>query len=93
MVAECLSKKLNIALSNKIVGTDNGSAAFPYIFGARQLVQNIARLIEQIAADYIWGAAINQIPVVNAIMAPQIKIEQLFSTRLQRFFCYELANP
>src|SRR5215813_6004172 len=78
------------ACSNKIVGADNGSAAFPHIFRSRQLVQNIARFIKQVAANDIWGATINQIPIVDSIVAPDIKIEQLLSALLAYFFATSL---
>src|SRR5258705_9127570 len=62
-----------------------------HIFLERANLYKISRgLIKQIAADYVWSAAINQVPVVNATMSPHIKIEQLLSARFGRFFVTSL---
>src|SRR5215813_307601 len=90
----------DLALSYKIIGADNGGTAFPHIFRTRQHIQNIARFIEKVAANDVWSATINQIPIVDSIVASEIKIEQLLSALLACFFAASLpihntdrANP
>ena len=66
-----------VALPDEIGGADDGDATFPHVFGGRQLPQNVARFIEQVAADYVWSAEVDEIPVVDPICAPQVQVEKL----------------
>src|SRR5215218_6955528 len=74
----------NVTLPYEVGGTNDGCAPFPYALGARQFVEYIARLIEQVAADHVWGTDIDQVPVVDLVRTPQIEIEQLLSARFWR---------
>ena len=72
-----LERVVHVALPDEIGGTDDGGAAFPHAFGARQLPQNAARLVEQVAADHVRRAEVDQVPIVDLVDAPQVQVEQL----------------
>ncbi len=73
-----------VALPNEEIGADNGGAALPRVLGTRELVHNIAGFVIQITADNVGRGHIDQVPSVDAIVAPDIKIGQLFSPALRR---------
>ncbi len=70
---------VEIVLPDKEIGTDDGGAALARIGGAGELVKNFAGLPGEIAAHHIGGAAVYQVPRINFVMTPDVKIEQLFA--------------
>jgi hypothetical protein len=75
-----------ISLPDEVGGGDDGGAPFPHVFRARQLVEGVTRLVEEVAADHVRGAEVHQVPVVNAVRAPQVQLEQLLPAGLGVFF-------
>jgi hypothetical protein len=74
----------HVALPDEVGGADDSGAALPHVPGARQPVQEIARLVEQVASDDVGGAEVDQVPIVDPVRAPQIQIEQLLPAAFRR---------
>jgi hypothetical protein len=65
-----------IALPDELASTNNGRSAFPYIFFARQLVQDVAGFINQVDADYI-----EEIQTCSSALGPYEPGTGMFSSR------------
>ena len=70
---------VEIVLPYEEIGGDDGRAALAWIGGAGELVENFARLAREIAAHHIRRAAVNQVPGVNPVVAPDVEIEHLLA--------------
>jgi hypothetical protein len=66
----------------RVVGADeepgrhDRGAALARALGLRELVQHVARLVGQPAADDVRRGAIDEIPVVDAVVPAQVEIVQ-----------------
>src|SRR6185369_7082535 len=69
---------VQLTLANKVRCADNRRASLPHVLRTRKFVKNPARLVEQVAADDMNGTDVNQIPVVDAVVSPEIEIVELF---------------
>ena len=71
--SECI---IHFTLSEKREGADNSRAAFPGVLRASQLVQNLAWFIKikKVFANHLVSSKINQVPVIDSIVAPQVQI-------------------
>jgi hypothetical protein len=67
---------VHVALPDEEVGADDGGAPFPHVLRARQLVEDVARFVGQVAADYVRAGHIDQVPVVDPVRAPHVEVEQ-----------------
>src|SRR5689334_8452477 len=63
---------VQLTSTNEISSADDRRAALPHVLRTRELVKNLAWLVEQVAADDMNRTDVNQIPVVNAVMSPEI---------------------
>src|SRR5918994_1407519 len=77
---------VHIAVPDEEVGADDGGAAFPHVLGARQLVEDLARFVGQVAADDVRAGHVDQVPVVDPVRASQVEVEQLLPAAFWRPF-------
>ncbi len=73
---------VEIILPDEEIGTDDGGAALARIGGAGELVKNFAGLPGEVASHHIGGAAVHQVPCINFVMTPDVKIEELLALGL-----------
>lgn len=83
---------IQITHSDEEQGTVDSSAPLAPVLGACQLVQDIARLIKQVAADYLVTANINQLPRVDSVRVLQIEVVKFF-LRLSGVFFRSACLP
>ena len=69
-----------VALSDEVIRGDDGGSALTHLLGPSQLVEDVARLVEQVAADDVRRAPIHQVPRVDPVVPTDVEIEQLFAT-------------
>lgn len=66
-------------------GSDNRCAAFPQVLRDREFVQNVTRLVSEIFADDVVCGEIDEIPIVDAVVAANIEVVKLLETFLGAF--------
>src|SRR5262245_8811885 len=84
MVVFCQQRRdlegiVELVPADEVVGADDRRAAFPWILRTRELVEDIPVLVRQIATDDVRRGAIDEIPVVDAVVTTQIQREQRLS--------------
>jgi hypothetical protein len=53
-------------------------------------VEDVARLVEEVASDHVGGTEVDQIPVVDPVRAPQVQVEQLLPAYFGRLLAAAL---
>src|SRR6185369_16597158 len=81
---------VQLTLANKVRCADNRRASLPHVLRTRKFVKNLARLVEQVAADDMNGTDVNQIPVVDAVVSLEIKVVEFFSSLRRSLFTARL---
>src|SRR5215207_4285974 len=59
---------------------EHGDTSFPPPRRVSQLVEDVTRLVQQVAADDLVGADVDQIPVVDAVGASQVELAELLAS-------------
>src|ERR687897_1473763 len=80
----------HVTLPDEVGGGDDGGPALPQAFGARQLVQDIARFVGEVASDHVWSGEVDKVPVVDPVRAPQVEFEKRLPTAFGRLLAAAL---
>jgi hypothetical protein len=71
---------VGLASADERVRAQDGGASLYRSRGARQPVKDVAWLVDQVLADDMDGAAIDEVPRVDQVMAADVQLEQLAPT-------------
>jgi hypothetical protein len=64
------------------IGCEHGGAPLPHVLRLREPVQDGARFVDEPGADDMIGREIDQIPIVDAVMAAKVELIELAAPRL-----------
>ena len=70
-----------------------GGAALPHVLRFRELAEDRARLVGEVLADDGPGGEVDQVPVVDAVVAAEIEVEEFLAARLGRLLSAWPAGP
>ena len=68
---------VEIVLPDEEVGGHDRRAPLPPVGGSGKDVQRIAWLVGEVPTDHVRSGAIDQVPRVDAIVAPQVELVQV----------------